>query len=48
MNVRKMTLEEIRQAGLTVLAWELGPAGLVRFMQQFATGEGNYSVERGG
>ena len=41
-----MTLEEIRLTGLTALAKELGPVGMVRFLQQFETGKGDYSVER--
>ena len=41
-----MTLNEIRQKGLEVLSRELGPVGMIRFMQQFETGSGDYSVER--
>jgi hypothetical protein len=41
-----MTLDQIRQTGLEVLARELGPVGMVRFLQQFETGQGDYSVER--
>ena len=48
MNIQKMTLEQIRLAGLEALARELGPVGMVRFLQQFETGQGNYSVERHG
>lgn len=46
MSVQTMTLEQIRLAGLEALARELGPVGMVRFLQQFETGIGNYSVER--
>lgn len=46
MNTRTMTLEQIRLAGLEVLARELGPVGMVRFLQQFETGQGDYSKER--
>jgi hypothetical protein len=46
MNVRTMTLEQIRLVGLEALTRELGPAGMVRFLQQFETGRGDYSVER--
>lgn len=46
MNTQKMTSEEIRQAGLEVLVRELGPVGTVRFLQQFETGQGDYSQER--
>ena len=48
MDIRKMTSEEIRQAGLEALARELGPVGMVRFLQQFETGRGDYSAERHG
>ena len=46
MNTQTMTLEQIRIAGLEALARELGPIGMVRFLQQFETGVGDYSVER--
>jgi hypothetical protein len=32
---------------LAVLARELGPVDLVRFLQQFEAGEGDYSRDRG-
>ena len=46
MNVANMSLEEIRLAGIEVLARELGPVGLVRFLQLFEKGAGDYSQER--
>ncbi len=46
MNTEMMTFEEIRRRGHEVLARELGPVGLVRFLQQFETGHGNYAEER--
>ena len=46
MSVETMTLEQIRLAGLEALARDLGPAGMVRFLQQFETGQGDYSVDR--
>lgn len=39
-------LEEIRRLGLEVLARALGPLGMVRFLQQFETGHGDYTAER--
>ena len=39
-------LNEIRKIGLEVLMEKLGPVGLVRFLQQFETGHGNYTAER--
>ncbi len=46
MNIAKMSPEEIRTAGMRALVRDLGPAGLIRFLQQFETGNGDYSVER--
>jgi len=46
MAATKMTLEEIRVAGLRAVSRELGAVGLVRFLQQFETGSGDYSTER--
>ena len=40
------TLEEIRQRGLIALRNELGRDGLIRFLQQFETGSGDYARER--
>lgn len=46
MATTELTDEQIRQRGLEVLHRELGPAGLIRFLQQFEVGEGDYSVRR--
>jgi len=46
MKTQGMTLEQIRLTGLEVLARELGPVRMVRFLQQFETGTGDYSVDR--
>jgi hypothetical protein len=46
MATTELTDEQIRLRGLEVLYRELGPAGLIRFLQQFESGEGDYSVER--
>ena len=46
MNAPTMTLEEIRRHGIEALARELGPVGMIRFLQQFETGKGDYSAER--
>jgi hypothetical protein len=40
------TLDEIRRKGLEVLRRELGRTGLIRFLQQFETGRGDYAHER--
>ena len=36
----------IRKAGLEAVAKKLGPLGMVRFLQQFETGLGDYTRER--
>ncbi len=46
MSVHAMPLEEIRRMGLEALARHLGGVGMVRFLQQFETGEGDYTAER--
>jgi hypothetical protein len=46
MNQTVMTLEQIRVTGLKALSRELGPVGLVRFLQQYETGHGDYTAER--
>ena len=40
------TLDEIRRKGLQALRRELGRTGLIRFLQQFETGRGDYVQER--
>lgn len=40
------TLDEIRREGLEALRERLGRAGMIRFMQQFETGSGDYATER--
>jgi hypothetical protein len=46
MNVHTMTLIQIRIAGIEALARELGPVGMVRFLQQYETGQGDYARQR--
>jgi len=46
MSDQTLTLDQIRAAGLNALTRELGPVGMVRFLQQFETGRGDYSRER--
>ena len=36
----------VRKMGIEALTKELGPVGMVHFIQQFDRGEGNYTVER--
>ena len=41
-----MTLNQIQEKGLEVLSRELGPVGLIRFLQMFEVGYGDYTEER--
>jgi len=41
-----MSLDQIRREGLKALERHLGPDGLIRFLQQFETGGGDYTKER--
>jgi hypothetical protein len=36
----------IRKVGLEAVAKRLGPLGMVRFLQQFESGRGDYTKER--
>ena len=46
MNTGTMTLDQIRIEGLKALERQLGPEGMIRFLQQFETGQGDYTKER--
>ena len=46
MNTQELSQEEIRSIGLEVLARELGPTGLIRFLQMYEHGNGDYTQER--
>ena len=46
MNTQTMSLEQIRVAGMEALARELGIVGMIRFLQQFETGHGDYTKDR--
>ncbi len=41
-----MSPSEIRRKGLEALARSLGPVGMVRFLQQFDKGSGDYTQAR--
>ena len=43
---KTMTLPEIRRAGLEALYQSLGPAGMIRFLQLYDPGKGDYTIER--
>ncbi|MBI4848521.1 MAG: hypothetical protein HY808_08125 [Nitrospirae bacterium] len=46
MSTQTMSPIVIRKAGLEAVAKKLGPLGMVRFLQQFETGLGDYTRER--
>jgi hypothetical protein len=43
---KTQTLDQIRREGLEALRERLGRAGMIRFLQQFETGHGDYAHER--
>ena len=46
IDVSTMTPVQIQQTGMEILVREMGTAGLVRFLQQFDSGHGDYTAER--
>jgi len=46
MDTGIMTPEEIRKEGIKALERHLGPDGMIRFLQQFDRGRGDYTKER--
>ncbi len=46
MEMRNTSPMQIRQLGIEALAKALGPVGMVRFLQQFETGSGDYTDSR--
>lgn len=46
MTTETLSLYEIRTVGFEALLRELGPAGAVRFIQQYETGQGDYTRDR--
>lgn len=46
MEIRKASPMQIRQLGIEALTQALGPVGMVRFLQQFDTGSGDYTRDR--
>ena len=47
MAVTIKDLEKIRQEGLKALREKLGPLGMIKFIQMYSDGEGDYTKERG-
>ncbi len=46
MNLQMENPVTLRKVGLEALTKALGPLGMVRFIQQFETGAGDYTKER--
>ena len=46
MNPKLETPQQIRIAGLQALHQALGLVGMIRFLQQYETGSGDYSKDR--
>lgn len=46
MTTTYLTLSKIRTIGFEALLRELGPAGTIRFIQQYETGRGDYTRDR--
>jgi len=46
MRTETLSLHEIRTIGFEALLRELGPAGAIRFIQQYETGRGDYTRDR--
>ena len=46
MRVKTMTPSQLQVQGIKALARELGVTGMVRFLQQFELGAGDYTRER--
>lgn len=45
-DVETMTPDQIRKEGFKALERQLGPDGMIRFLQQFDAGCGDYTKER--
>jgi hypothetical protein len=46
MSKQTLSLTQIREVGLEALTKTLGPVGMVRFLQQFERGTGDYTKNR--
>lgn len=48
MNIDLSSPIEVRNAGIKALQEALGPVGMVKFMQMYDTGYGDYTKEKQG
>jgi hypothetical protein len=46
MSIKLENPVQIRKSGLEALYKALGPIGMIRFLQQYETGEGDYTRDR--
>ncbi len=46
MNIDATNLYQVRHTGIHILNRELGPAAMIRFLQQYDSGYGDFSKER--
>jgi len=46
MNTQSMTQQQIRMAGVEILSQYMGITGMIRFLQQYEIGFGDYTEER--
>lgn len=46
MSISELPLEEVTQRAIHILSREMGVADTMRFLNQFATGAGNYTEDR--
>jgi hypothetical protein len=46
MNTQFMTQQQIRTAGVEILGKYIGITGMIRFLQQNETGQGDYTKDR--
>jgi hypothetical protein len=46
MNIESMTQQQIRAAGIEALKQHIGVTGMIRFLQQNETGNGDYTKEK--
>ena len=46
MSTQTIAQDKVRVRGIRALMRELGPAGMIQFMQQFGGGHGDYTKDR--
>ena len=46
MSTEELTQEQVRLIGLEILGRELGATGLIRFLQLYEQGSGDYTQDR--